>query len=134
VQKRLALNEVAMVALGAWILFVFVLILFAGARAGSAWRKALQYGLVITSVVLTVGVVALGSSLYAANGQPEGVVVANEVDVTSGPGSQYVTEFTLRSGAEVNLVETRGSWVRLALPGGELEGWVPTGAVEAVDS
>jgi hypothetical protein len=134
VQERFTLNELAMAALGAWILVVFLLILFASARAGSAWRKGLQYGLVIAAIVLAVGVVALGSSLYAANDQPEGVVVASEVDVTSGPGSQYVTEFTLHSGAEVNLVETRGSWVRLALPGGELEGWVPASAVEAVGS
>lgn len=132
VQQRFALNEVAMAALGAWILFVFLLILFATARAGSAWRKALQYGLVITAVILVVGVTTLGSSLYTANDQPAGVVVASEVDVTSGPGSQYVTEFTLHSGAELNLVETRGSWVRLALPGGDLEGWVPADAVEAV--
>jgi hypothetical protein len=132
VQGRLTLNEVAMAALAAWILFVFVAILFASARAGSAWHKGLQYALVASAVVLAVGVVALGSSLYLTDGGSEGVVVATEVDVTSGPGAQYVTEFTLHSGAEVNLVEGRGSWVRLAVPGGELEGWVPAGAVEAV--
>ncbi len=80
------------------------------------------------ALVLVVAVLALGSYLYVDNGQAEGVIVATEVDVTSGPGTQYVTEFTLHDGAEVRVVEARGSWVRLALPGGELEGWVPARA------
>jgi hypothetical protein len=134
VQARFTLNEVAMAALGAWILFVFVAILFASARSGSAWRKGLQYTMVVSAVALVMGVLALGSSLYVTDGGSEGVVVAAEVEVTSGPGAQYVTEFTLHSGAEVDLVESRGSWARLAVPGGELEGWVPAGAVEAVNS
>jgi tetratricopeptide (TPR) repeat protein len=133
VQGRFTLNEVAMAALGAWMLLVFGAILFASARADSIWRKALQYALLATAVVLAVGILALGSSLYVTDGQSEAIVVAAEVDVSSGPGSQYVTKFTLHSGAEVNLLEARGSWARLAVPGGELKGWVPVSAVEAVD-
>ena len=132
VQEWFTLNELAMAALGSWILFVFLLILFSSSRAGSTWRKGLRYALVTTAVVLAVGVLALSSSLYVANNQTEGVIVAGAVDVSSGPGSQYVTEFTLHGGAEVGLVETRGSWVRLALPSGDLEGWVPVSAIEAV--
>lgn len=132
VQSWFTLNELAMAALGAWILFVFVLILFGSAKAGSVWRKVLQYALVAASVVLVVGGLALGSYLYAANHDSVGVIVAAEVGVTSGPGAQYITEFALHSGAEVDLVEVRENWVRLALPDGELEGWVPGSAVEAV--
>ena len=72
------------------------------------------------------------SRLHLGNTQPEAVVVAQEVGVTSGPGSQYVIEFTLHSGTEVGLVETRKSWARLALSSGELQGWVPASAVETV--
>jgi hypothetical protein len=133
VQGRFTMNEVAMAALAAWILFVFVMILFADSQAGSAWRKGLQYALVMSAVVLVVAVLALGSYLYVTDGRSEGVVVAAEVEVISGPGAQYVTEFTLHTGAEVDLIESRGSWVRLAMPGGELEGWVPANAVEVVD-
>jgi hypothetical protein len=137
VQSWLTLNELAMVALAAWILFVFLVILFGTARgrgtgAAGAWRKGLQYALVASAVVLVVGILALGSALTLDRNLAEGVIVADAVDVTSGPGRQYVAEFTLHGGAEVSLVETRGSWVRLALPGGELEGWVPADTVEAV--
>jgi hypothetical protein len=137
VQSWLTLNELAMAALAAWILFVFLVILFGTARgrgtsAGSTWRKGLQYALAASVVVLIVGVLALGSTLAADRNLAEGVIVADTVDVTSGPGGQYVAEFTLHGGAEVSLVEMRGSWIRLALPGGEMEGWVPANAVEAV--
>lgn len=126
------LDELAMAALGAWVLTVFLLILAGAARAGSRWRRSMQHGLVAVTVMLLISVLALGSFLGAGSGESQGVIVAPVVQVTSGPGAQYVTAFSLHNGAEVDLIETRGSWVRLALPGGELEGWVPGRAVEAV--
>ena len=131
-QGWFTLDELAMAALAGWILFVFLLILFISARAGSAWQRALRYALLAAAVVLVVGILSLGSVLHLEQSRFEGVVVAAEVNVTSGPGGQYVTEFTLHSGAEVDLVEVRPNWVRLALPGGDLEGWVPASAVESL--
>ncbi len=61
-----------------------------------------------------------------------GVVIAESVDVVSGPGPQYAEEFTLHSGAQVRVTDSRHGWVRVALPGGELQGWVPANALEAV--
>jgi len=132
VRSWFTLNELAMAALAGWILFVFLLILYISARTGSAWRRVFRYALTAAAVVLVVGVLSLGSALHLEQNRSEGVVVAAEVDVTSGPGAQYVTEFTLHSGAEVDLVEIRPNWVRLALPSGELEGWVPANAIELV--
>jgi len=134
VQSQITLNELAMIALGAWIVFVFLLILLGSARRKGRVYAGLRYAAVAAAVVLAVGVLALGSYLYADNSQAGGVIVAAEVGVTSGPGSQYVTEFTLHSGAEVDLVEMRANWIRLALPGGELEGWVPANSIESVTS
>jgi hypothetical protein len=132
-QEQFTLNELAMAALGAWILLVFLLILFSSAKAGSSWRNGLRYALIVVAVVLALGILALGSSLYVASNQSEGVVVAAEVDVTSGPGAQHTAEFTLYGGTEVDLIETRGNWVRLALAGGDMQGWVLASAVEAVN-
>jgi hypothetical protein len=132
-QGWLSLNELAMLALGAWILVVFLLIVLTGIKSGGIWRKGVQNTLFLSAVVLVAGVLLLGTRLYAENHRSAAVVVAPEVAVASGPGAQYVTEFELHSGAEVELLETRGSWKRLALPGEEgLEGWVPAAAVEAV--
>jgi hypothetical protein len=132
VQSWFTLNELAMAALGAWILLVFLVMLFGSAKPGSGWRRSLQYALVIVGIVFVVGLLALGSSLYLEHDRSEGVIVAAEVDVASGPGAQYVAEFTLHNGAEVHLLEVRSNWVRLALPGDGLEGWVPASAVEAL--
>ena len=61
------------------------------------------------------------------------VVVADSVDVMSGPGAQYVAESALPAGAEAELLERRGAWTRITLPGGGFQGWVPAGAVETVN-
>lgn len=132
VQGRLTLNELAMATVGLWSLVVLLFILFRTVRAGSAWRKGLQYALATAGVVLIIGFLALGSYLYVDNSQSGGVIVAGEVAVSSGPGTQYVTEFSLHNGTEVDLIETRVNWVHLALPDGESEGWVPVAAVESV--
>jgi hypothetical protein len=65
---------------------------------------------------------------------PPAVVVASQVDVTSGPGTgeQYLVEFNLHAGAEVRLLESRPGWRRVALPGGNFQGWVPVEAVASV--
>jgi hypothetical protein len=128
----LTLNELAMITLGLWVLFAFLVIGFNGSKRGSGLREGLAYALVVASLLLAVGVVGLASRLHIANVRSEAVVVAQEVTVTSGPGSQYVTEFALHSGTEVSLVETRENWVRLVVADGELQGWVPASAVEAV--
>ncbi len=131
-QGWLTLNEIAMAALGLWVLFAMLIIAFTSSQKGSTLRESLGYALIVASFALTVGLVGLGGRLYTDNKHPEAVVVAQEVNVTSGPGSQYVTEFTLHNGTEVGLVETRGSWARLALGNGELQGWVPANAIEAI--
>lgn len=128
----LTLNELAMIVLGLWVLFAFLVIGFSSSRRGSSLREGLGYALVLSSLLLTVGLVGLASRLHMTNARPEAVVVAQEVAIASGPGSQYATEFTLHSGAEVSLSETRGTWVRLALADSELQGWVPGSAVETL--
>lgn len=131
-QEWITLNELAFAALAAWIGFVLLVIIVTSLKKGYTLREGVQYVLVATSLVLALGLVGLGARLYVENVHPEGVVVANEANVTSGPGSQYVTEFTLPGGVEVDILETRENWVRLAVPNSELQGWTPANAVTAV--
>jgi len=128
----LTLNELAIITLGLWMLFAFLVIGFGGSKRGSGLREGIGYALVVASLLLAVGLVGLVSRLHMTNTSPEAVVVAQEAAVTSGPGPQYVTEFSLHSGTEVSIVETRENWVRLGVADGELQGWVPAGAVETV--
>jgi SH3-like domain-containing protein len=76
----------------------------------------------------------MANRYYTDQNNPPAVIVVQQVDVTSGPGTseQYLVEFTLHSGAEVNLIESRSGWQRITLPG-DLQGWVPAEAVEQVN-
>lgn len=76
-----------------------------------------------TLLVLIVGI--WGIRAYTESTRGQAIVLAQEVDVLSGPGEQHITEFTLHSGSKVSVLESRGEWHRLALPGDELQGWVP---------
>jgi hypothetical protein len=132
-QEWFTLNELALVAVTAWIMFVLLIIAYTSTTKGSIIREGLKYALIVTTLVLTIDLAGMGGWLYAESTQPEGVVVAVEIDVSSGPGSQYVTEFTLHNGIEVDIVETRNNWTRLVIPNSDMQGWVPANAVETVN-
>ena len=85
-------------------------------------------------VVMLAPLVLLLSMLYSNPYENTGVVTAGTVEVLSAPGPQYGEEFALHSGAQVRLVDSRHGWLQVVLPGGELEGWLPAHAVEAVGS
>ena len=72
------------------------------------------------------------SMLYANPYDNTGVVIAEAVEVTSGPGAQFGTEFTLHSGAQVKVIDSRKGWMMVTLPGGELRGWAPNRAIESI--
>ncbi len=96
-------------------------------------HEVVQYGAIIVGLLFVASALALGSRLYVEATQPAAVIVADKVDVSSGPGTQFVTQFTLHSGTEVHLLEQQGSWVRLTLPGDQMQGWVSKDAVEMVE-
>ena len=89
----------------------------------------------VTAVVTAAtasSLVLLVSMIYANPYDSTGIVTAAAVEVVSGPGPQYSEEFTLHNGAQVRLTDSRRGWWRVALPGGELQGWVPAHALETV--
>ena len=119
---------------------VALLLWMAGALATGAlivWlafpqRAALRSGATVTFPAMIVSLVLLLSMLYSNPYDHTGVVTVRTVEVLSGPGPQYLEEFTLHSGAQVRLVDSRHGWLRVALPGGELQGWAPSHAIEPV--
>lgn len=96
-------------------------------------RVAVRNGAIVTSAATVAALLLLLSMLYANPNDDTGVVTDATLDVASGPGTQYPTEFTLHSGAQVRLVDSRQGWLRIALPGGELQGWAQSNAIEAVE-
>ena len=95
-------------------------------------RNIIRGGAAAAFVVMLIPLVLLLSMLFSNPYENTGVVTAGTVEVLSGPGPQYIEEFALHSGAQVRLVDTRHGWLQVALPGAELQGWLPAHAIEAV--
>lgn len=122
------LNEAAALALAVWVLLCGLVI---SAVLWQRRRRLLVYLAGAVAVLLLFGLLSIGIRLLDERGQPPAVIVAEEVALRSGPGEDYLAEFTLHAGAEVRVVERRAGWARVALPG-DLQGWAPGEAVVEV--
>jgi hypothetical protein len=131
-QRWFTLNELAVVALALWVAFVALALTYTGLKPASRLRRGLRLALIVVSVGLVIGVVGLGARLYTEKLQPAGVVVAAETALRPAPGSPSATDITLTSGVEIDLLQTRGSWSRVALPDSGAQGWVPAEAVASI--
>lgn len=130
-EEWLTLGEAAVLALLLWLVtsaLLTVAILSRRVRKYALWAAA------VPGFFLLVGLLSMANRTYTASTTPPAVIVAQQVDVTSGPGSSndYVVEFTLHSGAEVRITDRRPDWRQIALPGESFKGWVPAEAVTPV--
>ncbi|MBN1878118.1 MAG: tetratricopeptide repeat protein [Anaerolineae bacterium] len=119
-------NEAAGIALGLWILLCGVLFT---ALLWPRGRSVLRYIVIACAVVWLLSVLSVGIRVLEARDTVPAVIVAESAEVRSGPGDDYLNEFTLHAGAEVHVVEQRETWVRIALPG-DLQGWVSEGSID----
>ncbi len=119
------LNEAAVIMLGIWLAFCAMIV---AAILRPRWRRGLRYAIGVVAVVLLVGIISSGIRLSDSH-DDDAVVVMPSVEAHSGPGDDYLTEFTLHSGAEVRVLEQRNNWTRISLPG-NLQGWLPAQTVE----
>jgi hypothetical protein len=120
------LDEVAGVALGLWALLCALVVAAILWRRG---RQGLRYVIAAVGVTLALSLLSIIIRIGDVRGGSPGVVVAQAVEVRSGPGEDYLAEFTLHTGAEIQVLAQRDDWVRIALPG-DLQGWVPGEAVD----
>ena len=127
----LTLREASILALVLWFfigLFAVIAILSGRLRRFSLWA------IFAVAVFLIIGLISMANRYYLQQTAPPAVIVAQEIDITSGPGGaeQYLVEFNLHAGAEVQLLESRPGWRRIALPGNDFQGWVPAEAVISI--
>jgi tetratricopeptide (TPR) repeat protein len=127
-RRYLNINEMALLALGAWFLFGLVWLVYRQMENGRG-KEGLQTLLILSGLFMVLATFSLGSRIYVENNRQQAVVIAAVVDVSAGPSADTITEFDLHSGAEIELLEQRGDWVLLSLPGGQIQGWVPAAAV-----
>lgn len=124
------LNEAAMAAL---ILWAMLCILGAAAIRWPRVRRRLPYGMAVVAALFAVALLSAGIHVWDRQANPPAVVIAGETEARSGPGADYLLEFTLHAGAEITVLEMRGDWARIGLPG-NLQGWVPAEGVEPLSN
>ena len=122
----LTVTEFSWVTFGLWGLLWAVLIV---RLLHPIWREALRLPLLIVAMLLVVAGFLLVMRLYITTYRPPAVIVESTAHVMSGPGDHYLEHFTLHSGAEIRILETRDDWVRFLLPDGR-QGWLPESAFE----
>jgi tetratricopeptide (TPR) repeat protein len=129
-EEWLTLREAAILALALWLFICLLAIL---AILVPRLRRFWQTAMVVLGLLLVMGLLSMTNRLYTGWQRSPAVIVARQVNVTSGPGSsdQYLVEFNLHAGAEVRLLESRPGWRRITLAD-DLQGWVPKETVELV--
>ena len=95
-------------------------------------RRVLRAATAFATVATVMLLLLVVSMTYTNPYDDTGVVTAAAVEIVSGPGPQYPEEFTLYSGAQVRVTDSRHGWLRIELPGGELRGWVPSHSIDVV--
>ena len=127
----LTLNETAVAALAIWFALAFLIFAFRGIQPGRI-RTSIQAGIVLTALLFILVGFSFAARLYMENTQPEGVIVAPEIALSSSPGDEFITEFRLTSGDEVRVSETLGNWVHLSGYDQVLDGWIPFDTIEII--
>jgi hypothetical protein len=129
-EEWLTLREAALLALVLWVLMGSLAVI---AILKPSLRRWCVIGAGILAIFLIIGLGSMANRYYTDITYPPAVIVAPQVDVTSGPGSsgQYLVEFTLHAGAEISVLESRLGWQRITLPG-DLQGWVPDEAIKQI--
>ena len=93
-------------------------------------RRALLLGLTTFLVIFVTFSSLLATKLYF-NSAKNGVLIATQAEVRSGPGKDYTLQFTGHEGLEFQINEEAEGWYRILLPNG-VKGWIPKDAVEII--
>jgi tetratricopeptide (TPR) repeat protein len=113
-------DEIAIAALILWAVTCGLLI---SAIVWQQRRRPLLYASLGIAALLVIGILLYGLKSLQDTRAPPAVMMASETAFRSGPGDDYLIEFTLHAGMEARIIERRNDWVRIALPG-NLQGWL----------
>jgi hypothetical protein len=92
---------------------------------GSRGATGPGFGLLLLAALLALPLTVRTAQV---TGPAEGVLLAPEVVVRSGPGESYAALFELHAGTVLQELEGRSGWLRVRVPHGP-GGWVPDGSL-----
>lgn len=128
VYSRLSLDEWTAVGL---LMFVLTLGLLTAGHWTTAASRLRRRAAMVTAVLAVLGFLSAGIHYTREQGQTRAIVVAEEVEVRSGPGVSYNLTFKIHEGLEVLVSDRREDWAQIDL-GGELVGWVSWSEIEVL--
>lgn len=101
-----------------------VLILLALAQYRPAWKRPLRLWTVLFGTLFLISTTCLLTAWRGHSNAQRAVVVADSANLRNGPFEESQATTTLRSGAEVLIVDRKDNWVRAAISE-RRSGWVP---------
>ena len=128
VYSRLSLDEWTLVG---WLGFVFTLGLLIVGHWTSFAAQLRRRLVVATAALAAAGFLCAGVHYAREVGQTRAIVVAEEVEVRSGPGVSYNLTFKIHEGLEVLVSDRREDWAQIDL-GGDLVGWIAWSEIEVL--
>jgi tetratricopeptide (TPR) repeat protein len=87
----------------------------------NAYRALL--GCIGVSILFAVFACSLAWRIYEHDFRKKGIVVAQKIDIRSGPGDENIAVFTLHEGTKVRVHESNHGWYQISLPNG-WSGWL----------
>jgi len=97
---------------------------------GPTRRRVLGYCAATVGLVALAGGVALAYKIEQVTAA-RAIVMADKVDVLSGPAADNTVLFTVHEGTRLEVRNRRDGWFQVSLPNA-MSGWVPIGSVEKV--
>ncbi len=91
-------------------------------------RAPLRAVMIVFGVVAAATTALFASRWYVETYRPLAVVVAEQAEVLSGPGEDYLLLYELSEAAEMRVVRQQEQYARVVLPDGRL-GWLSTEAI-----
>ena len=125
-----SLDQDAVILCALWILLMGLIAAAIAARGWRARRLAL-WGACILLLPLLLAAGTLSWKTWRDANVQHGVVLAERVDVRSGPGDDHTSLFTVHEGLTVRVLRVQGSWAWISIDSG-LNGWVPSDSFGAV--
>jgi tetratricopeptide (TPR) repeat protein len=93
-------------------------------------KRYLKIGFLTFLILMLIFASSLFAKIYFES-LDYGVVVVPEVEVKSGPGDDFILQFTGHEGLEFRVEGDAEGWYRISLPNG-IKGWIPQEAVEII--
>ena len=121
-------------ALGCWLaLGVLASALALGWRPPESRSTAVRRAaLSLAALTIISASISLGEYIGDRHWRAVGIITAESAEVFSGPGERYPSRFNLDAGSEATIVQTRGGWSRITIPGSDLDGWIRQSEAETV--